>query len=135
VYWRTLAGVTRLGEYKREDCRLQFVDATIAICQRGLGPRPVTFGGGSGRFAFGWHKLSLRQAGRESKAAQPTPGSADLGLISAIPLVEVPPHLERCGVALAADSIARSGALGSSSSASFRDSNGNLAEAAVHNGP
>jgi hypothetical protein len=81
-------GVTRLGEYKREDCRLQFVDATIAIYQRGLGP-----------------------------------------------LVEVPPHLEWCGVALAAGSIARSGALGRSSSASFRDPKANLVEAAVHDCP
>jgi catechol 2,3-dioxygenase-like lactoylglutathione lyase family enzyme len=122
-------GVTRLGEYEREDCRLQFVDATIAIYQRGLGPRPVRFGGGGGRFAFGWHKLSLHQDGGEPKAAQPTPGSADLCLISAIPLVEVPSHLEWCGVALAAGSIARSGALGRTCSASFRDPNGNLVEA------
>jgi hypothetical protein len=104
---RTLAEVTRLGEYKREDCRLQFVDAIIANFQ----------------------------AGREPKAAQPTPGSADLCLISSIPLVEVPPHLDRCGVSLAAGSIARSGAVGSSSSVSFRDPNGNLVEAAVHDHP
>jgi hypothetical protein len=97
------------------------VDATIAIYRRGLGPRPVTFGVGCGRFAFGCHKLGLHQAGREAKAAQPTPGSADLYLISAIPLVEVPAHLERCRVALAASSIARSGTLGRSSSASFHD--------------
>jgi hypothetical protein len=82
------------------------VDATIAIYRRGLGPRPVTFGVGCGRFAFGCHKLSLHQAGREAKAAQPTPGSADLYLISAIPLVEVPAHLERCRVRQARSSVA-----------------------------
>jgi catechol 2,3-dioxygenase-like lactoylglutathione lyase family enzyme len=111
------------------------VDATVAMYRRGLGPRPVTFGGRGGRFAFGWHKLSLHQAGREPTAVQPTLGSADLYLITAIPLVEVPPHLERCGVALTAGSIARSGALGRGSSASFRGPSGNLVEAAFHDHP
>jgi hypothetical protein len=103
----------------------------LPVYQRVLDMRPVTFSSGRRALTSGRHKLSLHQAGREPKTAQPTPGSADLFLISATPLLEVPAHLERCGVALAAGPVARSGALGPIASASFRDPDGNLVEIPV----
>ena len=64
------------------------VDATVAFYTRVLGMEEVTFEGGRRALLFGQSKINLHQAGREyePKAARPTPGSADLCFISAVPL-------------------------------------------------
>ena len=72
------------------------VDRSAEFYQRVLGMEPVTFGDGRRALAFGGSKINLHQAGREfePKAARPTPGSADLCLISADPLADVRAHRE-----------------------------------------
>jgi catechol 2,3-dioxygenase-like lactoylglutathione lyase family enzyme len=64
------------------------IDATIAFYERVLGMRAVTFGEGRRALEFGGQKINLHQAGREfePKARRPTPGSADLCVLSAVPL-------------------------------------------------
>ncbi len=71
------------------------IDSSCAFYSRVLGMDVVTFGGGRKALSFGAQKINLHQAGLEfePKASHPTPGSADICLISAIPLSEVIAHL------------------------------------------
>jgi catechol 2,3-dioxygenase-like lactoylglutathione lyase family enzyme len=60
-----------------------------------LGMLPQIYGDGRHALVFGSQKLNLHQSGREvtPNAARATPGSADLCLISAVPLPDVVEHL------------------------------------------
>jgi catechol 2,3-dioxygenase-like lactoylglutathione lyase family enzyme len=106
------------------------VDATCAFYVRVLGMQLVTFGEARKALAFGRQKINLHQAGREfePKAALPTPGSADLCLITDVPLDEVIAHLTACGVAVVEGPVMRTGATGPIRSVYFRDPDGNLIE-------
>jgi catechol 2,3-dioxygenase-like lactoylglutathione lyase family enzyme len=106
------------------------VDRTVEFYQRVLGMRPVTFGDGRRALAFGSSKINLHQAGREfdPKAARPTPGSADLCLISADPLTDVCAHLAAQAVAIEEGPVTRTGATGTIESVYVRDPDGNLIE-------
>jgi catechol 2,3-dioxygenase-like lactoylglutathione lyase family enzyme len=106
------------------------VDRTVAFYERVLGMQPVTFGDGRRALAFGTSKINLHQAGREfePKAARPTPGSADLCLISADPLAEVRAHLAAQDVAVEEGPVIRTGATGAIESVYLRDPDGNLIE-------
>ena len=74
------------------------LDQTIDFYVRVLGMQPVTFGAGRRALRFGRHKLNLHQAGRElePKARRPTPGSADVCLVTTTPLARVVAHLQAC---------------------------------------
>src|SRR5678816_4782517 len=74
------------------------IERTLSFYEKTLGMRPVVFGDGRRALAFGDQKLNLHQAGREfePKAQVPTPGSADLCLLTATPLAEVAAHLATC---------------------------------------
>jgi len=106
------------------------VDATCSFYVRVLGMQLVTFGGERKALAFGRQKINLHQAGREfePKAALPTPGSADLCLITDVPLDEVIAHLTACDVAVVEGPVMRTGATGPIRSVYFRDPDGNLIE-------
>lgn len=110
------------------------VDATCAFYARVLGMRAVTFAGGRKALAFGRQKLNLHQAGREfePKADVPTPGSADLCLITTMPLAQIAAHLAACGVAIVEGPVARTGATGPIRSLYFRDPDRNLIEVASY---
>jgi catechol 2,3-dioxygenase-like lactoylglutathione lyase family enzyme len=110
------------------------VDATCAFYTRVLGMDVVTFGGGRKALAFGAQKINLHQAGREfePKADRPTPGSADLCLIAAVPLDEVITHLAACGVPIVEGPVARTGATGPIRSVYFRDPDRNLVEVSTY---
>jgi catechol 2,3-dioxygenase-like lactoylglutathione lyase family enzyme len=110
------------------------VEATCAFYQRVLGMETATFAEGRKALAFGRQKINLHPAGREfePKAMRPTPGSADLCLISATPLEAVAAHLAACGVAIEQGPVARTGAVGPITSLYFRDPDGNLIEVATY---
>jgi catechol 2,3-dioxygenase-like lactoylglutathione lyase family enzyme len=106
------------------------VGRTVEFYQRVLGMEPVTFGDGRRALAFGNSKINLHQSGREfePKAARPTPGSADVCLISADPLADVCAHLAEQAVAVEEGPVLRTGATGTIESVYIRDPDGNLIE-------
>jgi catechol 2,3-dioxygenase-like lactoylglutathione lyase family enzyme len=110
------------------------VDATCAFYERALGMAVVTFGEGRRALAFGRQKINLHPAGREfePKADRPTPGSADLCLIAAVPLEEAIAHLRACGVDIVEGPVTRTGATGPIRSVYFRDPDRNLIEVSTY---
>jgi catechol 2,3-dioxygenase-like lactoylglutathione lyase family enzyme len=109
--------------------------ATIAFYTRVLGMEEVTFGEGSKArkaLRFGRQKINLHVAGHEFApyAAAPTPGSADLCLLTHIPIEDVMTHIAACGVPLELGLVPRTGALGPIVSIYLRDPDGNLIEIA-----
>ncbi|MGA7799823.1 MAG: VOC family protein [Gammaproteobacteria bacterium] len=104
------------------------VEATRAFYSRTLGMKPVTFGAGRQALAFGSQKINLHTAGREfnPKARRPTPGSADLCLITSTPLERVVTHLQNLGIEIVEGPVLRTGAVGPVRSVYFRDPDGNL---------
>ena len=62
-------------------------DRTSAFYQRVLGMQPITFGDGRRALTFGPSKINLHETEHEitPHAARPTPGSADLCLVTSQP--------------------------------------------------
>lgn len=108
------------------------IETTCAFYARVLGMQVITFGEGRKALVFGHQKINLHTEGKEfePKAARPTPGSADLCLLTSHPLSEVVAHLQVCGVTLLEDPTLRTGATGPIRSVYFRDPDGNLIELA-----
>lgn len=106
------------------------IDASIAFYVGVLGMEAVSFGAGRRALAFGSQKINLHPATAPLKphALAPTPGSADLCLITTTPVAEVLRHLEACGVAVEEGPVPRTGAVGPIMSVYFRDPDGNLIE-------
>jgi catechol 2,3-dioxygenase-like lactoylglutathione lyase family enzyme len=106
------------------------VDASCAFYERVLGMRTVSFGAGRKALAFGTQKINLHRHGHEfePKAERPTPGSADLCLVTATPLAEAMAHLRACGVELLEGPVPRTGARGPIVSVYVRDPDRNLIE-------
>lgn len=106
------------------------IETTCAFYTRVLGMHVIIFGSGRKALTFGSQKINLHQQGREfePKAMRPTPGSADLCLITATPLPQVITHLNACGVEIVEGPVARTGAVGAIESVYFRDPDGNLLE-------
>ncbi|MEV0067588.1 VOC family protein [Amycolatopsis sp. NPDC050768] len=106
------------------------VEATVAFYTRVLGMAEVTFKGGRKALAFGTSKINLHQAGHEfePKALRPTPGSADLCLITENALDAVIEELRRAGVPIEEGPVERTGATGDIRSVYFRDPDENLIE-------
>ncbi|UCE89065.1 MAG: VOC family protein [Pseudomonadota bacterium] len=97
-----------------------------------LGMEVVRFGEGRTALRFGDSKINLHQAGNElaPTAGKPTPGSADVCLISDTPLEEVQVHLAQQGVTIELGPVERTGALGTIRSVYIRDPDTNLIEIA-----
>jgi catechol 2,3-dioxygenase-like lactoylglutathione lyase family enzyme len=108
------------------------VEASLAFYATVLGMEVVTFAGGRKALAFGSQKINLHQAGREfePKAARPAPGSADLCLLTMLPLDQVLAHLAAHAVPVIEGPVRRTGATGPILSVYFRDPDGNLIEVA-----
>ena len=110
------------------------IEASCAFYSRVLGMEVVTFGADRKALAFGAQKINLHQAGREfePKAAHPTPGSADICLISATPLPDVIAHLTKCEIPILEGPVTRTGATGPIQSVYFRDPDQNLIEVSTY---
>jgi catechol 2,3-dioxygenase-like lactoylglutathione lyase family enzyme len=106
------------------------VAATCEFYSRVLGMEVVTFGAGRKALRFGAQKINLHEKGNEfePKAARPTPGSADICLITSWPLAAVLDHLRQCAVPILEGPVARTGAAGPITSVYFRDPDSNLIE-------
>jgi catechol 2,3-dioxygenase-like lactoylglutathione lyase family enzyme len=107
------------------------IEATCAFYSRVLGMKRITFGNGRRALTFGQQKINLHPArGSEFTlvADRPTPGSADLCLITAAPLDQVVDHLRECSVEIIEGPGTRAGALGPITSVYLRDPDGNLVE-------
>lgn len=106
------------------------MEASLDFYTRVLGMEAVVFAGGRKALAFGDQKINLHQAGREfePKAARPTPGSADLCLLTSMPLEQVQAHLTAHAVPVIEGPVRRTGARGPLLSVYFRDPDGNLVE-------
>jgi catechol 2,3-dioxygenase-like lactoylglutathione lyase family enzyme len=95
-----------------------------------LGMEVVTFGNNRRALQFGEHKINLHQFGKEfePKASHPTPGSADICLISSLPIEEVIKHIVSCGMEILEGPVTRTGTKGEITSIYLRDPDCNLIE-------
>ncbi|MGN6729450.1 MAG: VOC family protein [Rhodanobacteraceae bacterium] len=106
------------------------IDATCAFYTRTLGMGEIRFGEGRRALTFGTQKINLHPYRHEfePKAAQPTPGSADLCFLTGIPLEDVIAHLAAERVKIVDGPVERTGATGPIRSVYVRDPDGNLIE-------
>jgi len=93
-----------------------------------------TFGDGRTALLFGQQKFNLHEAGNElePKATSPTPGSADICLITNASIADAEAHLYSCHVAIETGPVKRTGATGNIESLYFRDPDGNLVELSTY---
>jgi len=79
---------------------------------------------------FGQQKINLHPIinDYDTTAGHPMPGSADICLITNVPVSDVIVHLKACDVDIIEGPIAKSGAMGPLNSVYFRDPDGNLIE-------
>lgn len=110
------------------------IDAACAFYNAVLGMEVVTFGENRKALVFGAQKINLHRQGREfePKALRPTPGSADLCLIAAVPLEQAAAHIRAQGVDIIEGPVRRTGATGPITSIYFRDPDANLIEVAAY---
>lgn len=110
------------------------IDATVAFYCNVLGMEKETFGAGRIALKFGNHKINLHEAGREfePKADRPTPGSADICLITELPIGEAMSRIEGAGVEIIEGVVPRTGATGPLESFYFRDPDLNLIEVSAY---
>jgi catechol 2,3-dioxygenase-like lactoylglutathione lyase family enzyme len=111
------------------------IDATIAFYRTALGMREIAFGAGRRALAFGDQKINLHPhaAPITPHARRPTPGSADLCLLTDVPIRRVVQHLQASGVPVEEGPVHRTGATSALLSVYVRDPDGNLVE--ISNAP
>jgi catechol 2,3-dioxygenase-like lactoylglutathione lyase family enzyme len=110
------------------------IEATSRFYNQVLDMATITFGESKKALACGQQKINLQEHGKEyePKAERPTPGSADLCLVTRTPLAEVMNHLLASGIEISDGPVKRTGALGEITSIYFRDPDLNLIEVASY---
>lgn len=105
------------------------IEATIEFYTKALGMKELKLDGRQA-LAFGIQRINLHQRGHEfnPKAAQPTPGSADLCFITTTSLDAVIAHLKSLKISIEEGPVARHGAIGDLKSIYIRDPDRNLIE-------
>ncbi len=108
------------------------IEKTCDFYRKVLNMEVVTFGDNRKALVFGNQKFNLHQAGKEfePKAVQPTPGSADICLITSTPITDVIDRLKHLGVPVEEGPVPRTGANGPIISVYIRDPDQNLVEIA-----
>lgn len=106
------------------------IDDTVCFYTDILGMRKEVFGAGRVALKFGSQKINLHSAGDEPepKAASPTPGSADICLITNLPIEKAYNTVVSKGVSVIEGIVDRTGASGKIRSFYFRDPDDNLIE-------
>lgn len=106
------------------------IESTCNFYSRVLGMEVTTFGAGRKALLFGSQKINLHEHGSEfePKAKTPTPGSADLCFVTAVPIAQVLEHLRTNNIEILEGPVQRTGAVGPITSTYFRDPDGNLIE-------
>ncbi len=109
---------------------VQCIDKTIDFYTDILGMEKEVFGDGRIALKFGEQKFNLHEAGKEfePKAAYPTPGSADICLITNLPIQIAFDRVKSKGVKILEGIVPRTGANGPIESFYFRDPDQNLVE-------
>ncbi len=107
-------------------------DRTCAFYSQLLGLEIRTSSNNRKSLHFGTGKINLHQAGAEftPHARRPTPGSADICLLTKTPIQQVMEHLIHHQIAIIEGPVKRAGATGTLLSVYFRDPDGNLLEVA-----
>jgi catechol 2,3-dioxygenase-like lactoylglutathione lyase family enzyme len=110
------------------------IDATVNFYTEVLGMEKEMFGAGRVALKFGSQKINLHQQGKEfePKAENPTSGSADICLITSLPISEAYRQIESKGVTILEGIVSRTGATGPIESFYFRDPDSNLIEVSTY---
>ncbi|WP_256774731.1 MULTISPECIES: VOC family protein [unclassified Stenotrophomonas] len=108
------------------------IATTCDFYQRVLGMEVIDVGAGRKALRFGMQKINLHAHGKEfePKADRPTPGAADLCLITYATMEEILAHLDAQGVVVEEGPVQRTGATGPILSVYVRDPDANLIEVA-----
>lgn len=111
------------------------IEETTRFYTRVLDMKKEVFGAGRVALRFADQKINLHEAGKEfePKAARPTPGSADLCLITKLPIHEALHRVKSSGVEIIEGIVPRTGAKGPIESFYFRDPDQNLIEISSYN--
>ena len=106
------------------------IEETCSFYHKVLGMEIVTFGDGRKGLKFGNQKINLHESGGalEPKAANPSPGSADLCIISHTSINQVVLELKQKNIEIIEGPAERSGTNGKIISVYVRDPDGNLIE-------
>lgn len=106
------------------------METTVRFYESVLGMEKTVFGEGRVALKMEGQKINLHEAGRElePKAANPTPGSADLCFVTPLTIGEAMHHVTTRGVTIIEGPVDRTGARGPMQSFYFRDPDGNLIE-------
>lgn len=108
------------------------IEATCLFYSNMLGMKVVEFGEGRKALVFGSQKINLHKCGSEFKphARNPTPGSADLCLLTSMPIDDVVRYFLEHQVEIIEGPVRRTGATGEIISVYLHDPDRNLLEIA-----